>query len=215
MEGTSTWILNYESKTHIVDHKNSGFFSISIQGIERILIRSPSGRETFAQQKSLGENSATVRIASEIPPVFLTGEEICSIFVANVLSKSRINKWIQQSIVPKICKDLIDIRRHLEEEEKDGFLVEVEVEVVLETLYSDWLRVNDYDSKGCLIPTEEECIICLEELSSSGSERRIMKLLCSHSFHKDCILPWLRCKRSCPTCRDDIHNPRAEEDHHE
>lgn len=96
MEGTSTWILNYESTTHIVDYKNSGSFSINIQGFERILIRSPSGRETLAQQKYLGEKNATVTIESEIPPAFLTGEEICSRYVANVLSKENINNWIQQ-----------------------------------------------------------------------------------------------------------------------
>ncbi|CAL9225889.1 unnamed protein product [Arabidopsis halleri] len=210
MEGTSTWILNYESTTHIVDYKNSGSFSINIQGIERILIRSPNGRETLAQQKYLGEKNATVTIESEIPPAFLTGEEICSRYVANVLSKEKINNWIQQRVVPKICKDVINISRRLEEEENEGFLVEAEVEVVLETLYTDFLSFNDYDSQGRLIPTEEECIICLEELSSSSGERRIMNLLCSHSFHKGCLLPWLRRKRSCPTCRDDVHNPRLE-----
>ncbi|WZZ09497.1 hypothetical protein YC2023_095418 [Brassica napus] len=59
---------------------------------------------------------------------------------------------------------------------------------------------------GRRIPTEPYCPICLQEFGQPGTI--IMKLrCCDHSFHRNCILPWLRHKPSCPTCWDDIENP--------
>ncbi|KAL8149634.1 hypothetical protein AgCh_006587 [Apium graveolens] len=47
------------------------------------------------------------------------------------------------------------------------------------------------------------CSICLEEYGSDFS--RLAKAetsVCSHMFHKDCILPWLRkSSNCCPLCR--------------
>lgn len=97
-------------------------------------------------------------------------------------------------------------RRHEEEEDK-GFLVEA----VKETYLNNLLSLDDYDSQGRRILIEPNCVICLEELSSSG-QRKIMQLPCSHNFHRNCILEWLHRKHACPTCRDDIHNPRPKKE---
>ena len=33
-----------------------------------------------------------------------------------------------------------------------------------------------------------------------------MTLLCNHTFHINCLTPWLEKKISCPNCRDKIQN---------
>jgi hypothetical protein len=53
------------------------------------------------------------------------------------------------------------------------------------------------------------CPICLDSLKASGSNPEdpgtLWTLPCSHTYHKDCILPWLTHGRdavgTCPTCR--------------
>ena len=43
------------------------------------------------------------------------------------------------------------------------------------------------------------CSICLDEFEK---DRFISK--CLHSFHSECLLPWLKIDTSCPCCRSDI-----------
>ncbi|CAH2078694.1 unnamed protein product [Thlaspi arvense] len=122
-----------------------------------------------------------------------------------------MNSWALQLILPKICGVAINVSCSLEQTGKKGFLVEAEVEVFKETSLDGFYDFDDYDSVGRLIPTEPDCTICLEELSSGGP-KTIMKLSCAHNFHRDCLLPWLRRKHSCPTCRHDINTPPPRND---
>ena len=51
---------------------------------------------------------------------------------------------------------------------------------------------------------EEEvdaCPICLEELKNGESEQ---ELVCSHFFHKKCIVEWKKQNSTCPLCRKNI-----------
>ncbi len=48
---------------------------------------------------------------------------------------------------------------------------------------------------------EFSCSICKEEYEFKNV---LIKLPCGHNFHKDCILPWLKSRNSCPTCRYEL-----------
>ncbi|CAE8678391.1 unnamed protein product [Polarella glacialis] len=63
----------------------------------------------------------------------------------------------------------------------------------------------------------ETCFICLEDLERSSwtplsqvrrstAATAAVQLPCpgAHTYHKDCIVKWLRAKRNCPMCREDI-----------
>merc|ERR1719401_275330 len=56
-------------------------------------------------------------------------------------------------------------------------------------------------------PPDSVCCICLEEGPEEGAESdmRWRRLPCSHSFHEECAIEWLRRARGCPVCRMDIH----------
>ena len=53
------------------------------------------------------------------------------------------------------------------------------------------------------------CTICLEDLvplglegdGGGGDRVAVLKLPCSHVFHKDCIVRWLESSQLCPLCR--------------
>jgi hypothetical protein len=62
--------------------------------------------------------------------------------------------------------------------------------------------------KGGLVAEKSDqelgtCSVCLEELSSpDGAE--LLRMDCSHLYHRRCILPWLEKRNSCPNCRREV-----------
>jgi len=53
-------------------------------------------------------------------------------------------------------------------------------------------------------PDEAQCTICQDSLHcthGSGGPKATTTLPCSHTFHRDCVIPWLQEKPSCPMCR--------------
>lgn len=46
-----------------------------------------------------------------------------------------------------------------------------------------------------------DCKICADNFSA-GEEKQILE--CSHTFHKSCLLPWLRIKSTCPFCKEPL-----------
>ncbi len=50
---------------------------------------------------------------------------------------------------------------------------------------------------------KEECVICLEDISSDDEQL----LSCQHKFHEKCIKRWFNNQRNCPICRFEI--PRS------
>jgi E3 ubiquitin-protein ligase RNF115/126 len=45
------------------------------------------------------------------------------------------------------------------------------------------------------------CSVCKDEFEI---EQILLKLPCRHYFHRECILPWLKERNSCPTCRFEL-----------
>ncbi|KAJ0230939.1 hypothetical protein HA466_0303280 [Hirschfeldia incana] len=176
---STTRIVKYESKTRsVVDTSQiSGTFSIQIKKVKRDFVR-------------------------------LSGEEEnCREYVANALSETIIDKWIQASILPEICKEAIELGGS-STHRGGGFSVEAQVEAVKENYFTDFVDLNDYDSQGRRIPTEPDCPICLQEFGTNTTTIITKLSCCGHTFHRVCILPWLHRTPSCPICRDDVQNPR-------
>lgn len=51
--------------------------------------------------------------------------------------------------------------------------------------------------------TPTNCPICMEDFASDDSDTTV-RLPCSHSFHRGCILPWFYKVAKCPKCRHDL-----------
>lgn len=47
----------------------------------------------------------------------------------------------------------------------------------------------------------ENCSVCKDDFEIS---QIVLKLPCKHIFHDDCIMPWLKERNSCPTCRNEL-----------
>lgn len=61
--------------------------------------------------------------------------------------------------------------------------------------YRDWIR-RIQDSHNNLIPYNNECPICLENIKESDN----FILKCRHNYHKECII--LVMDKKCPVCRE-------------
>jgi hypothetical protein len=48
---------------------------------------------------------------------------------------------------------------------------------------------------------EESCVICLDNIKTGDTVRQI---ICGHTFHQQCVDPWLLNHRHCPLCNLDI-----------
>jgi hypothetical protein len=61
-----------------------------------------------------------------------------------------------------------------------------------------------------LICSQPSCPICNEDFKL---DLNVLRLPCTHFFHRDCVLPWLEMKQNCPICRAELEDnvPSVEE----
>ncbi|CAI9109938.1 OLC1v1009880C1 [Oldenlandia corymbosa var. corymbosa] len=66
---------------------------------------------------------------------------------------------------------------------------------VVESLPSIVLTIED------LAKSNVVCAVCKDDIPVGLN---VTKLPCSHHYHKDCILPWLAIRNTCPLCRFEL-----------
>lgn len=59
--------------------------------------------------------------------------------------------------------------------------------------------------------TRPTCPICTDDFEP---DVKACRLPCGHSFHTDCIFPWLRRTCTCPLCREELPTDDASYEHH-
>jgi len=64
--------------------------------------------------------------------------------------------------------------------------------------------INDIKILSCWgydLPSNTDCTICRYSLNKQCHHNHdILTGLCSHSFHKKCILQWIYKNKTCPIC---------------
>ncbi|ONK69404.1 uncharacterized protein A4U43_C05F22500 [Asparagus officinalis] len=65
--------------------------------------------------------------------------------------------------------------------------------LVVESLPSVFLTKDHVEINGCAV--------CKDEISA---EEKAKMLPCSHCYHEECILPWLKMRNTCPLCRFEL-----------
>ena len=60
------------------------------------------------------------------------------------------------------------------------------------------LKVVNIEEGASVLLGGEQCAVCLEEFGVGWQP----KLPCSHIFHQNCIIHWLRMSNFCPLCRN-------------
>jgi len=66
--------------------------------------------------------------------------------------------------------------------------------------------IFDLDDQSTLMILQQKdthCAICLEPWNCADTKRdsKVLVLSCTHTFHKDCLLQWLKVQQTCPVCR--------------
>jgi len=56
-------------------------------------------------------------------------------------------------------------------------------------------------------PQSIDCAICLDDFNQNPTET----LPCGHTFHIDCITPWLIIRTTCPVCRSSTRETDGED----
>ena len=60
-------------------------------------------------------------------------------------------------------------------------------------------KMDIYEIKALIKSDNDKCIICQQGYKV---ENEVLKLKCSHLFHKECIVRWLIENNKCPMCKE-------------
>ncbi|KAF8024648.1 hypothetical protein BT93_F1733 [Corymbia citriodora subsp. variegata] len=63
-----------------------------------------------------------------------------------------------------------------------------------------------FEGDGRLSGQELKCVICIEEIAMGN---QLVRMDCSHEFHKNCIEAWLRIHHTCPLCRRELPSKKS------
>ena len=68
-------------------------------------------------------------------------------------------------------------------------------------------NIKILSSWGYNLPSNTDCTICRESLNANslynqdkGIDSHIVEGSCGHSFHYECINPWVQTNKTCPLC---------------
>ncbi|XP_047314931.1 E3 ubiquitin-protein ligase RNF38-like [Impatiens glandulifera] len=109
-----------------------------------------------------------------------------------------------------------DQTRRIDREEQKAMLSKLKKEVYYPktSVRSLATRLSSFYRKDATSTLEEEeddgkssCVVCLEDFKPYEN---VMTTPCSHMFHEDCILPWMKSNGKCPVCRAVIYEKRNE-----
>jgi len=63
------------------------------------------------------------------------------------------------------------------------------------------LKKEEVNEKNLKDYEKQECTICKDIFKL---KEHAITMPCEHSFHEDCLLPWLKKHNSCPICRHEL-----------
>ena len=72
---------------------------------------------------------------------------------------------------------------------------------VLEALERIKVNESNLSEIGKESSCENNCSVCKDNFEVG---QIVLKLTCKHFFHEECIMPWLKERNSCPTCRFEL-----------
>lgn len=68
-------------------------------------------------------------------------------------------------------------------------------------------NINILSSWGYNLSSNTDCTICRESLNTNslynqdkGIDSEVVEGSCGHSFHYECIDPWVKTNKTCPIC---------------
>lgn len=130
---------------------------------------------TLETMKNLKEEATTLRLTLESPFLSISEQEY------EEMSQRLI--FVEMAMIHNIN----DVANMIESE-RMYTLAKEKYEDVL-TFKIPWVIPEDTD----------ECTICFENVNKNTGGQ----IDCGHSFHNDCLRPWIRKNGSCPNCRDE------------
>ena len=148
----------------------------------------PAGKYIFILNKQEENVSTGILISNELSTEYNFLTEDLMVMIANQMKE---NYSFDENIIRNMTENY-DYKEEIEEESLDETN-----NIINENIIENVPRViiNNFVDNSISIP--KECPICLMDIEEDDVET----LVCSHYFHKNCIMRWVHQNNSCPICR--------------